>query len=75
MNYRIPTPGAVVRGGVFYANSMYPGLTIRYQIDGPVTQQSPEFTRPVELLGGQEVSVALFNRQGRAGRSVTIPLN
>ena len=75
MNYRIPTPGAVVRGGVFYANSIYPGLTIRYEVDGPVTLQSPEFTRPVELSDGQEVSVALFNRQGRAGRSVTIPLN
>jgi hexosaminidase len=75
VNYRIPAAGAVVRGGVFYANSLYPGLTIRYQVDGPVTDQSPEFTRPIELLGGEQVSVALFNSEGRSGRAVTIPLN
>lgn len=75
LNYRIPAPGAVVRGGVFYANSMYPGLTIRYQTDGPVTSQSPEFTSPFELTDAEEVSVALFNNEGRSGRSITIPLN
>jgi len=75
INYRIPAAGAVIRGGVFYANSLYPGLTIRYQVDGSVTDQSPEFTRPVELLGGEQVSVALFNSEGRSGRAVTIPLN
>lgn len=75
LNYRIPAPGAILRGGVFYANALYPGLTIRYQVDGPVTGQSPEFTRPLELLGGEEVSVALFNDEERSGRTVTIPLN
>lgn len=75
LNYRIPAPGAVVRDGVFYANSMYPGLKIRYQTDGPVTSQSTEFTTPVELADAEEVSVALFNSEGRSGRTVTIPLN
>jgi hexosaminidase len=75
LNYRIPAPGAVVRGGVLYANTIYPGLRIHYQVDGPVTSQSPEFTRPLEILGGNEISVALFNENGRSGRTVTVPLN
>jgi len=75
INYRIPTPGAVVQGGVFYANSIYPGLTIRYETDGSVTAQSPEYTEPLDLSGSDEISVALFNRQGRAGRSVTVRVN
>lgn len=75
INYRIPSPGAVIRDGMFYANSMYPGLVIRYERDGTVTAQSPVYEEPLEVAGSEEISVALFNREGRSGRTVTVQVN
>ena len=33
-NFRMAPPGVVVRGGQAVANATYPGMTIRYEVDG-----------------------------------------
>ena len=71
LNYRIPSPGAIIRDNVLHANISLPGLTLRYELDGSEpTAESTLYTNPVTLSSEQEPRVAAFNSTGRAGRSV-----
>ncbi|MEJ2004608.1 MAG: family 20 glycosylhydrolase, partial [Cyclobacteriaceae bacterium] len=48
-NYRLPPPGAIVENGVLMANVSFPGLEIRYTLDGTEpTSESSLYTGPVE---------------------------
>lgn len=67
VKYRIPLPGWVVKDGLLQANIRFPGLEIRYTMDGldpDIT--SPEYTNPVQVTG--PVKVAAFNSVGRRSR-------
>ncbi len=69
VHYRIPTPGAVVRNGVLYANMQLPGFDIRYTTDGTEPGlQSPLYTGPVAVKG--PVRIRAFDTRGRGGRVV-----
>ena len=69
--YRIPPPGAVIENGFLKANTAYPGLDIRYTIDGTdPTQKSPLYTSPVAVIG--TVKLRAFNSIGRSSRVTTI---
>lgn len=73
LNYRLPPPGGMIRDGQLYANTFYPGLEIRYSLNSDeVTPDSPVYTGPVDLNGGNTVSLATFNSLGRSSRTVTI---
>ncbi len=66
-NYRLPPPGAVVSEGKLYANVDFPGLTIRYTMDGsePGTD-SPVYGGPVEVSG--KILLRSFDTRGRGSR-------
>ena len=71
LNYRIPPPGLHVEAGQVKANSLIPGMVIRYSADGtPPSLQSPVLNGTTTISG--PVNAALFNRNGRAGRVITI---
>jgi hexosaminidase len=72
INYRLPVPGAVIEDGLLKVNSAFPGLDIRYEINGETSSKSPLYTEPVEISGGDSVTISVFSSTGRAGRSVTI---
>jgi hexosaminidase len=73
LNYRLPAPGAVIQNGQLHANTLYPGLEIRYLTDSDtVLPDSPIYTGPVDLNGSSSVSLATFNSLGRSSRIVTI---
>ncbi len=73
INYRIPTPGVTVQNGKMLANSPFPGLTIRYTLNGDEPDSdSSVFEEPVEIGDSRTVKAAIFNGNGRAGRTVTI---
>jgi len=72
INYRLPVPGAVIEEGLLKVNNAFPGLDIRYEINGETSSESPLYTEPVEISGGDLVTISVFNSAGRAGRSVTI---
>lgn len=72
-NYRLPPPGAAIEDGVFKANVEYPGLTIRYTLDGgEPSASSNKYTKPVVLEGNRVVKVRTFSSDGRGSRTVTI---
>jgi hexosaminidase len=71
-NYRIPPPGIKVEDGILYANTEFPGLTIRYTTDGSEpTENSAQCTAPVQVEGG--VRARTLNTLGRGSRCVVVP--
>lgn len=73
INYRVPPPGATLEDGLLKANVAYPGLTIRYTLDGSEpTANSKEYTGPVEIKGNPVIKVRTFSSDGRGSRTVTI---
>jgi hexosaminidase len=70
-NYRIPTPGAIVTGGILKANVEYPGLTIRFTLDGTEPDASATvYEGPVAVAS--PVTLKCFDAAGRSSRTVRV---
>jgi len=62
--YRVPAPGAKIEDGKLFANSAYPGLTIRYTTDGTEpTKTSTVYKEPVPVSG--KVILKAFDAAGK----------
>ena len=71
LNYRIPTPGLKLEGGMVHTSVELPGLTLRYTTDGSEpTARSAPVRGPIPLRG--TVRVAAFNATGRKGHTARI---
>jgi hexosaminidase len=71
LNYRIPTPGLLIRGGAVYTSVELPGFTLRYTTDGSEpTASSPVVRGPIPLRG--TIRVAAFNASGRKGYTASV---
>lgn len=71
VGYYIPPAGAKIENGKLYANTGFPGLSIRYTLDGSEpTAQSSEYTEPIEVNG--DVRLKVFSGGGNASRSVLV---
>lgn len=67
LHYRIPPPGIVQRGDTLLMNSIYPGMTIKYTLDGSMPQwYSPTYTKPIRGRFPL-VRAKVFNVKGRSG--------
>jgi hexosaminidase len=70
-SYRLPPPGIKIGDGKLYANTQFPGLSIRYTIDGSDPDiDSKAYISPVQVDG--KVAACTFSATGRASRSVLI---
>jgi hexosaminidase len=71
LNYRIPTPGLLIRGGAVYTSVELPGFTLRYTTDGSEpTPSGPVVRGPIPLRG--TIRVAAFNASGRKGYTASV---
>jgi hexosaminidase len=71
VNYRIPTPGLKVEGGMVRCSAELPGFTLRYTTDGSEpTVRSAEVRGPIPFRG--TVRVAAFNTTGRKGHTARL---
>ena len=69
--YRIPTPGGIIREGKLYANIQLPGLVIRYTTDGSEPNESSlVYSGPVSVRS--LVKIRAFDRRGRGSRTVWV---
>jgi hexosaminidase len=70
-NYRIASPGAIVKDGMLHMNTEFPGLILRYTTNGTeTTTSSPIYTSPVGVTG--VVKVRAFNQKGRGSRVIEV---
>ena len=66
-HYRIPPPGILQRGDTLLMNSTYPGMTIKYTLDGSTPNwESKTYNGPIR---GRfpHVRARIFNAKGRSG--------
>jgi hexosaminidase len=78
-HYRLPPPGAAIREGMLHANIDFPGITIRYTMDGTEpTMNSPVYTAPVAITGTNAVPgpvlLRSFDTRGRGSRVSVLEL-
>lgn len=70
-NYHLPKPGIMVEGGQLKMNSAFPGMTIRYTIDGSdPNAESQVYEGPIDYDGGTVVA-KVFDTRGRSGLTST----
>ena len=66
-NYRVPQPGAVIENNLLKANSEFPGLEIRYTLDGSdPTTKSTLYEKPVKVT--ENVKLRCFDSAGNSSR-------
>ncbi len=72
-HYRLPPPGATIEDGMLKANVVFPGLTIRYTLDGSEpTANSDAYTAPVPVAAASVIKLRTFDTNGRGSRTVAI---
>jgi hexosaminidase len=70
-NYRVPPPGGKFEQGWLKANTAFPGLVIRYTLDGSQPGlQSAIYQAPLKVDG--PVSLRAFDSAGQASRVITV---
>ena len=71
--YDLPKPGGIIANDTLYANTVFPGLNIKYTIDGSNPEFSSEtFTSPIKINEGDIISLRLFDNTGRGGNSIIV---
>jgi hexosaminidase len=71
MGYRIPVPGAIMKDGLLYANIRFPGLQIKYTLDGSEPNiNSTLYEQPIQVNG--IVKLKAFTKNGKSGRIVKL---
>ena len=72
-NYRIPMPGAVIENGQLKANIEFPGLIIRYTLDGSEPDANSKiYNGPVDIEESATVKLKAFDKSGKSGRTVVL---
>ncbi len=70
-NYRLPLPGAIKENGKLLANIEFPGLDLRYTIDGSEPcSNSIVFNGPIEV--SSQIKMKAFDTSGKGSRTIVI---
>ncbi len=68
VNYRLPLPGAIIQDGQLKANVAFPGLEIRYTLDGSEPDQNASlYQEPVPAK--KPVKLKAFTKSGKSSRT------
>ncbi len=73
LSYDLPKPGGIIINDSLYANSAFPGLNIKYTLDGSLPDnESMNYTNPVKLNQDDIVNLRLFDNKGRGGYPIQV---
>ncbi len=71
--YDLPKPGAIIEKGMLKVRQQFPGLEIRYTIDGSNPSRTDLlFTKPLEVNSSDKIVVRIFDLNGRGGNSIKL---
>ena len=73
LSYDLPKPGGKIVNDSLYANTVFPGLHIKYTLDGSIPLNSSEtFTSPLKVNEDEIINLRLFDNTGRGGNSIIV---
>ena len=73
LRYDLPKPGGIIKNDSLYANSAFPGLNIKYTLDGSLPDnESMNYKSPVKLNQDDIVNLRLFDNKGRGGYPIQV---
>ena len=73
LSYDLPKPGGIIVNDSLYANTVFPGLDIKYTLDGTVPDSNSEnYTIPVKIKTDDVVHLRLFDKKGRGGNDIKV---
>ncbi len=73
LSYDLPKPGGIIKNDSLYANSAFPGLNIKYTLDGSLPNfESMSYNNPVKINKDDIVNLRLFDNKGRGGYSIQV---
>ena len=73
LSYDLPKPGGIIKNDSLYANSVFPGLNIKYTLDGSLPDiESMNYNNPVKLNKDDVVNLRLFDDKGRGGYPIQV---
>ena len=73
LSYDLPKPGGKIMNDTLYANTVFPGLNIKYTLDGSLPKESSKtFKSPIKIKEGEIVNLRLFDNSGRGGNSIIV---
>ena len=73
LSYDLPKPGGIIKNDSLYANSVFPGLNIKYTLDGSLPDiESMNYNNPVKLNQADIVNLRLFDNMGRGGYPIQV---
>lgn len=68
LSYDLPKPGGKIVNDTLYANTVFPGLNIKYTLDGSIPEESSKtFISPININKEDIVNLRLFDNTGRGG--------
>ena len=73
LTYDLPKPGGIIVNDSLYANTVFPGLDIKYTLDGTSPDSNSEnYTTPVKIKTDDIVHLRLFDKTGRGGNDIKV---
>lgn len=76
IQYDLPKPGAIILADTLYVRTEFPGLKVRYTIDGTLpTQQSKAYTKPIFIEPDAIIHLSTFDTNSRGGKAIKLISN
>jgi len=73
LSYDLPKPGGIIINDSLYANTLFPGLDIKYTLDGSVpNSNSNNYITPIKIKDEDIVHLRLFDKTGRGGNDIQV---
>ena len=73
LSYDLPKPGGIILNDSLFANSAFPGLHIKYTLDGTVpNSDSTNYLSPFKLNREDVVHLRLFDNNDRGGNVIMV---
>ena len=73
INFDLPKPGAIIDNFTLKARQQFPGLEIRYTLNGKKPSVTDHlYTSPVKIKSNDQVILRVFDSNGRGGNSIKI---
>ncbi len=73
LTYDLPKPGGIIKKDSLYANTAFPGLNIKYTLDGSLPNvKSMNYNNPVKIDQDDIINLRLFDNKGRGGYPIQV---